>query len=1029
MNIAKICVKRPVTTLMFMLIALLIGVVSIFQLPVDLYPEIEIPVAIVSVDYSGVAPEEMEKLVTRPIEQAVSTVSNLKSVSSYSREGNSIVIVQFEYGTDMDFAALEMREKVDMIKRLLPEGSSNPLVLKIDPNAQPIVQIGVSSDTQIDKLQSIVENEIVPRFERIEGVASVSISGGNERQVKVEVSSEKLNGYDLTLSHIQNILRSENINLPGGTVNQGNKKLLVRTIGEFENIDQIRNIPITLRTGEVIRLSDIANVDLVFKDQNNISRVNGKNSIGISITKQSVANTVKVAQKVIDEVSKLDKEYKDIEIIVGMDQSEFINKSIKNVSQNAILGAIFAVIVLYLFLKNIRSTFIVGVAIPVSVITTFAFMYFGKLTINLISLGGLALGIGMLVDNSIVVLENIYRFRQEGYSNDEAAIKGTNEVIMAVFASTMTTIAVFLPIVFIQGFTAIVFKQLSFSVVFSLISSLIISLTVVPMLSSKILKLESESKKKFTLTDKILNTFSKFISNVQNRYEKLLNLALRKRKLSVFIAIAIFISSIFLVGMVGGEFFPKQDEGRFVVNIETPFGSSIDYSNEIVQKVENIVSKIPEKEKIFTQIGSSGEFRTSAENRSTVTVVLVDQKDRKRKTEDIVIDVREKVAKIPGAKITVSEVSSMQGAGPESDPIAIRIKGDDIDKLRQIGEDFANIISDIPGTSQVNVDIKLGDPELRIYVNRQVASIYGITTFEIANTIKSSIEGVRATRFKIDADEIDVNLSLDSNIRSSVDNMRQIMIRSAMGEKVPLGDLVTIEYGNSPTQIARINQSRVITVTSKLKGRDLKSVTDDIERKLNSYNLPAGYTYSFTGQQQDMIEAFKGLILALLLSIVIVYMILASQFESLIHPFTVMFSVPFALSGGFIGLFLTKRTLSVPAFIGIIMLSGIVVNNAIVLVDYINKLRENSLERKDAIIKAGITRFRPILMTTLTTVLGLIPLAFGIGEGGETQAPLATVVIGGLITSTLLTLVFIPVVYTIFDDITLKYKYKLRNKR
>ncbi|OPJ55287.1 efflux RND transporter permease subunit [Alkalithermobacter paradoxus] len=1028
MNIAKICVKRPVTTLMFMLIAILIGVVSIFQLPVDLYPEIEVPVAIVSVDYSGVAPEEIETLVTRPIEQVVSTVSNLKNVTSYSREGNSIVVVQFEYGTDMDFAALEMREKVDMVKWALPDGASNPLVLKIDPNAQPIVQVGISSDMEIHRLQGIVEDEIVSRFERIEGVASVSVSGGTKQEVKIVVNSERLSGYGLTLSHIQNILRAENINLPGGRVNKGNTELLVRTMGEFKTIDDIRNLPLALRSGDIIRLSDVADIDFLYGEEKSISRLNGKNSIGISITKQSVANTVKVARKVIDEVSNLNKEYSDLEIIVGMDQSDFINKSIQNVAQSAIFGAILAVIVLYLFLRNIRSTLIVGIAIPVSVITTFALMYFGKLTINLISLGGLALGIGMLVDNSIVVLENIYRFKEEGYSSNEAAIKGTNEVIMAVFASTMTTVAVFLPIVFVKGFTAIVFKQLSFSVVFSLLSSLVIAVTVVPMLSSKILRLDSESNKS-RFSEKVLSLFSSIINKLQNYYEKILRFALDKKKTTVFIALSIFISSIFLVGMVGGEFFPQQDEGTFVVNIEMPFGSSLKDSDEVVKEVEKIIDSIDEKEKVFTQVGSTGGFSGTAENRSTVTVMLVDQKDRNRKTEEIVSDIREKVKKIAGAKITVNQTSSMQGGGPEGSPIAIEIKGDDINKLREIGEDFVDIIKEVPGTSEVNVNVRLGDPEVRIFVNRDNASFYGISTFEIANTIKASIEGVRATKFKVEGDELDVNLSLDSNVRNSIENMKQILVRSAIGDMIPLGELVRIEYGNSPTQITRINQSRVITVSSKLKGRDLKSVTDDINKKLEKYNLPSGYSYTFTGQQQDMIDAFKGLVLALILSIIIVYMILASQFESLVHPFTVMLSVPFALSGGFIGLFVTGRTLSVPAFIGIIMLSGIVVNNAIVLVDYINKLRESGVKRKDAVIKAGFTRFRPILMTTLTTVLGLIPLAFGIGEGGETQAPLATVVIGGLILSTLLTLVFIPVVYIMLDDFVVRIKRKFRNDK
>ncbi|SHK38295.1 efflux RND transporter permease subunit [Tepidibacter formicigenes] len=1031
MNISKISVKRPVTTLMFMFIAILIGMVSLTLLPIDLYPEMEIPVAIVSVNYSGVAPEEIETLITKPIEKSVATVSNLKNITSYSREGNSIVVVEFEYGTDMDFASLEMREKVDLVKGMLPDDASTPMVLKIDPNAEPIINLGISANMDLGKLQSIVEDELESRFERIEGVASVDLSGGDEKEVKIKINQEKLEGYGLSLGQIQNILRAENLNLPGGNVNKGQKELLVRTVGEFKSINEINEIPLTLNNGDIIRLSDIASISLSYKDKDSISRVNGKNSIGISITKQSAANTVKVAQNILEEVEKIRKDYPNIEVVVGFDQSEFINKSISNVTSSAITGGILAVVILFLFLRNIRSTFIVGTAIPVSIIATFALMYFGGLTINLISLGGLALGIGMLVDNSIVVLENIYRHRESGLSRVDAATKGAKEVTMAVFASTMTTIAVFLPIVFVKGFTAIVFKQLSFAVVFSLLASLIVAITVVPMMCSKILKVGEVKKRKHKgiSLGRVLDLFSNFIDSLSNIYGKILDFVLKHRKTTVLIAVGIFVSSIALVGAVGGEFFPKEDEGNFTITIETPFGTTLEDSDKIVKEVEKIVDTIPEKDKVFSKIGESSGFSRSISNKSEVNVVLVDQKDRKRSTEDVVNEVREKVEDIAGAKITVAEASSMKGGGPSRAAIEIEIKGDDLETLKTIGDDFVNIVKSVPGTAEVTSDTEEGDPEARVVLNRRIASFYGITASDVANTIKSSIDGSKATTFKIDGDEIDVTVSLDDTVKNSIEDMRQILIKSPTGKSVPLGQISDVKYGNSPTQITRINQTRTVTVGSQLYGRDLKSVTNDIKKKLEGYNLPSGYSYNFTGQQEDMVEAFSSLGLALLLSIIIVYMVLASQFESLIHPFTVMLSVPFALSGGFIGLFVTGRSLSVPALIGVIMLSGIVVNNAIVLVDYINQLRDGGMDRKEAIIKAGFTRFRPILMTTLTTVLGLMPLALGIGEGASTQAPMATVVIGGLTLSTLLTLAFIPVVYTIFDDLIIKFKNKFRKKK
>ncbi|MCT4593009.1 MAG: efflux RND transporter permease subunit [Anaeromicrobium sp.] len=1024
MNLSKISVKRPVTTLMFMFIAILLGTVSLTMLPVDLYPDMDIPVAIVSIDYKGVGPEEIETLITKPVEQSVATVSNLKEVSSYTKEGNSLVVAEFEYNTDMDMAALEMREKVDLIKGILPDGASTPLVLKIDPNSQPIIEMGINGDMEMSKLQTLVEDEIVSHFERIDGVASVDLRGKVEKEIKIIIDQEKLSGFGLTLDDIKNILMAENLNLPGGKIKKGEKELIARTTGEFQSVDNIKDIPILLKSGENIFLSDMAYVTLGYKDKESITRVNNKGSIGISIKKQSTANTVQVAKKVLQTVSNVRDTYTNLTITVGMDQSEFINKSIDNVSKTALAGGSLAVIVLFLFLRNLRSTFVIGISIPVSIISTFALMYFGDLSINLISLGGLALGIGMLVDNSIVVLESIYRKREEGLSRIDSAIVGAKEVAMAVFASTATTIAVFLPIVFVEGFTSILFKQLSFTVTFSLLSSLVISLTIVPMLSSKILKVGEVKKRRHTgiSIGHILDLFTKLIDTLLKIYNKILNFALNHRKTIVLSGVTILVVSLFLVGMVGGEFFPKEDEGSLSIEIELPFGTTLEEADKVVTHVENIVDHIPEKDIITSTVAGSPNMTFSSSNKSSVSIKLVDSKDRERETKDVVYDIRKKLSNIPGAKITVTESSSMKGGGPASYPIELRIKGDDINVLRNIGDEVEQIVKSIPGTSDVKLDTEDGEPEVRLVIDRKRAAFYGITASQLATTLKGSIDGLKATTFKSNGEEIDINLYINDTFKSSIENMKQILIKSPKGENVPIGQIAHLEYSNAPTQIKRFNQIRTVTVSSQLKGRDLKSVTKDIEEKLDSYNFPSGYRYDFTGEEEDRSEAFKSLFMALLLSIVLIYMILASQFESLLHPFTVMLSVPFALSGSFIGLFVTNRPLSVPAFIGIIMLAGIVVNNAIVLVDYINQLRDRDMSRKDAIIEAGNTRFRPIIMTTLTTVLGLIPLALGIGEGGQTQAPMATVVVCGLTLSTLLTLVFIPVVYTLFDDLYIKIK-------
>lgn len=1024
MKLSEISVRRPVTTFMFMLIAILLGVVSLTRLPVDLYPEIEVPVSIVTVDYSGAAPEEIEALITRPLEQTLSTLGNLKDIFSYSREGNALVVVQLEYGTNMDAASLEIREKVDLIKGFLPEQASDPLVLKIDPNAFPIMQISVSGDMDFVQMQQIVENEMLSRVERIDGVASVSSFGGVDQEVIVGLNQSRLQGYGLTLSQIQNMLRGENLNLPGGRVNKGDQQLLVRVFGEFRSIEELKNMPIATQTGEVLRLQDVAEVSLGYKEGKSISRLNGSNNITLSVTKQSVANTVRVAERVNSEVERLQGEYPDLDIIVALDMAQFINDSIRNVTMNALLGSLLAILVLFLFLRNLRSTIIVGVAIPVSIIATFALMYFGNITINLISLGGLALGIGMLVDNAIVVLENIYRHREQGKSRKEAAILGAKEVSMAVIASTATTIAVFLPIVFVEGFTSIIFKQLAFAITFSLLASLAMALTVVPMLSSKILRIDKEvtTQKRKTIVTKLLDGFTSLIQLLVKFYTNLLSKALNHRVITVVLALVVFVSSLVLVGMVGGEFFPAMDEGTFRVSINVPYGTTLEKLDSIVKEIEAVISPIPEVDRVLTQIGGGGDQLTMANNNgATISGTLVSQGNRSRSTKEIIEEITQKTQHITGIELSVAETSSMSMGGGAY-PIAIEIKGDDLEVLRHLGQDFVEIMRDVPGTADLSMDIEDGEPEVRVIVNRDVSVYYGVTAFDINNSLKAALDGVRATSIKLSGKEIDVRLQMDDSVRQSITNMLQILIPTRTGAAVPLGQVATIEYGNSPSQIYRENQVRTLTVLSKIQGSDLQTVTRNIEKALEDYEMPSGYSYSFGGEQQEMAEAFGGLGFALILSVLLVYMILASQFESLIHPFTIMFSVPFAFTGAFLALFITQKALSVPAFIGMIMLAGIVVNNAIVLVDYINQLRDTGMEIREAVIEAVAIRFRPISMTTLTTVLALFPLALGLGEGAETQAPLAIVVIGGLTFSTLLTMVFIPVLYTLLEDLKEKIK-------
>ena len=1032
MDLSRIAVKKPITTIMVTFIIILLGIVSLTRIPIDLLPKIDIPIAIVSTSYRGAGPLEIEKIITQPIEQALATVSNIENISSTSSEGSSVVVVEFAYGTDMNFATLEMREKIDMIKGFLPQEATNPMVLRIDPNAMPIMQISLSGNKDLTVLQDIAQDTLKPQIERLEGVASVNILGGKESYIEVKLIDAKSKGYNLDLNYIAQIIGAENLNLPGGEINKGDKKLTVRTVGEFKSIDEIKNLSIALRTGGVISLNDIADVSLKYKEAASISKTNGESSINISIQKESGTNTVNVANTVIKKIKNLDEELLNTDINIVMNQAEFIEESIQNVLRNAVIGGVLAILVLYIFLRNIRTTVIIGTAIPVSIIATFILLYFNNITLNLMTLGGLALGIGMLVDNAIVVLENIYRFRQNGESRKDAAIKGAKEVAMAVTASTLTTIAVFILIVFVGGMTASVFRELALTITLSLLTSLLVSLTLIPMLSSKFLKVDriqdKENTSKVRLFERVYSLFDKLFYKVELRYKKVLGWSLRHRKITVLTAVVIFTASIASILSVGAEYFPAIDRGEFSINVNLPQGSKLSETDNIITIIEKRLQEIEEVNTVVSNIGTGGvmSFGSGAKNRGSLQVSLVKHSDRSIDTTYIVEEVRDFVSKIPGADIEVEEQSSAMGMGGFSQaPLVIDVKGDDIDILREISEDFIKILNQVEGTREVKSDLSEGVPEVQITTNRLKTSVYGLTTAQIASSVKNTLLGRTATRYKYRGSEIDVIVKGDERFSQGLTNLKQLSIQTPIGTYVSLNELADVKVEIGPTSINRDNQVRVIRITSQIVGRDLGSVTKDVEEKIRNYDLLTGYSYEFGGENEEIESAFYDLRLALILAVVLVYMILASQFESIIHPFTIMLSVPLAFGGGALGLFLTGKSLSVPALIGFILLAGIVVNNAIVLVDYINTRRGYDEDRTSAVLNSGSIRLRPILMTTLTTVLGLVPLSLGIGEGAELQAPLAVSVIGGLLLSTLLTLVFVPVVYTIIDDAANYLKKKL----
>ena len=662
-----------------------------------------------------------------------------------------------------------------------------------------------------------------------------------------------------------------------------------------------------------------------------------------------------------------------------------------------------------------RSTFIIATSIPISIIVTFALLYFSGVTLNLMTLGGLALGVGMLVDNSIVVLENIYRFRNQGYSKIEAAHIGAKEVGMAITASTLTTVAVFLPIVFMEGITSTIFKEMALTITISLFASLLVAITLVPMLSSKLLKMQNGNKRKNKVIDKITKVLDRGYEKIELKYRKLLDIAFNHRGWTVLIAVIICVVALASIPLVGTEFLPETDEGQFLINISVPVGTELEDMETIMTEIEGKLIDIPEIEIVFSTVGGQSTIGGRSNN-GNISCILKSQDQRQRSTQQVADEVRDKIFDIPGAEKTVIVFSSVSLGALGGGAVGIKIKGDDIHTLKEIGDDISKLISSIDGIKEVESSMEEGIPEVQIRVDRTRASQYGLTAAQIASSVRGNISGIRATQFKYEGDEIDVVISGDDTITQSISNLEQMMIPTAAGFNVPLSQVAEVVIDRGPVTINREGQVRVATVSAQIFDRDLGSISSDIEEKLKDYNMPAGYTYEMGGENKEMVEAFQELALVLILAIILVYMVLAAQFESLINPLIIMISVPLGLSGGILALVITGTALSVPAYIGLIMLAGIVVNNAIVLIDYILTLRSSGEKRDDAILKAGPVRLRPVLMTTLTTILGLIPLAFGSGEGSEMEAPLAIAVIGGLTLSTVLTLVFIPIMYSLVDD-------------
>ncbi|NLW18604.1 MAG: efflux RND transporter permease subunit [Candidatus Cloacimonetes bacterium] len=1017
MKIAQSSVNAPVTTIMVALIVIILGGIALSRLPIDAMPDVTSPTLSISTSYSKASPLVMEELITRPIEEAVSAVAGVQEISSRSSEGSSSVQVYFAWGTDLDAASNDIRDRLDRIIGRLPEGATRPSLRKFDLAAMPVVMMGVVSELDPVSLRGLIDNEIAYRLERVNGVASVNVWGGQTREISINVDPQKISALGLSMDQIITRIKAANINKPTGTNYRGNYQITVRVPGVFENLEELERTVVAQRGSSVIALGDIATIEDGTTKVNSVVRINGEPGIQISVNKQSGTNTVRVAKGVLREVENINRSISRVKVVPLVDQSVYISRAISNVTSSVIIGGVLAVLILLFFLRNIKSTMVISTAIPISIMATFGLLYFSGFTLNLMTIGALALGVGQLVDNSIVVLENIFRHRELGKGPKEAAIVGAGEVTSPVIASTLTSVVVFLPLIFMKGMTGLMYRQLGFVVVFALLCSLVTALTIVPMLSSKLLEVSSEPKgRKDSLRCRIYHATGRFLTGMEKVYAKVLAWVMKKRRVTVLIAAGAMLGAIVLAMFIGSELMPEADEGEIRVNLDMEAGTRLEVVDEKMKELEQRMQGIDEIVNVITQAGSGGW--ASGSNTGSMRLRLLGRSERRRSDEDIANDLRRRFSGIPGARIRVRTASSSQmtrfmGGGSR---LSIQIRGHDLDESYRIANSVQKSIEGIRGITDTNLSRTAGAPEDLIIIDRNKAADLGLTVQQIAQVLETALSGSSAGEFVEAGREYPMTLRVKDADQLPINRLLDLSVVNPAGAPVMLRNVVRVESSQSSTVIERLNQERVIEINANHSGRNLSAVVKDIQAELDKIPLPLGYSLEIGGDYKQQQESFQELLMGLILAIVLIYMVMASQFESFKHPLVVMFTVPFAFIGVALILFLSGTTFNIQSYLGIIMLAGIVVNNSILLVDTTNKLRRvDGMELGEAIKTAGQQRLRPILMTAISTVLGLLPLALGLAEGGETQAPLGRAVVGGLLVSTLVSLLLIPVIYSWFE--------------
>jgi HAE1 family hydrophobic/amphiphilic exporter-1 len=1009
-SVTDLSIRRPVATTMVYLILIVVGVVSFRTLPVDLLPKVEFTELTVRVRYPNVGPEEVEEIITDPIENAVSGLPNLERITSRSEEGSCRIRLRFARGTNIDEAANDLRAALDRLRDELPVEAEAPEIFKLDLDMIEVVSLAATSTRDLESLTRLLEQDLARRFEQIPGVGAINVRGGIYREIRVNLDRDRLRATGLTALDVQQSLARENVTLPAGTVKRGIDDLRVRAIGEYQSVDQLARTVIASRRGMPIRVRDVAEVRDFYEDVRYLVEMNGVPAITLAIQKQSGANTVAVARGVRREVERINRERDDVHLAVVSDQSEFIRQSIANVRSSALWGSLLAVVVLYVFLRNRSGTAIIALSIPISVIATFGLLYFAGLTLNQMTFGGLALGVGLIVDNAIVVLESIVRKRQEqGESAEAAASAGTREVAGAIVASTLTTCVIFLPVVFARTTSGALFQALALVVVFALACSLLVALTLVPMLASRYGKFGDATERGSSAI--ALPTFRR----VEAWYTRMLGVVVRRRKVLVFaVTAAMLTGALLLWPLIPVELSPQTDADEIDVELEMARGTNIavarSYLGELQGKVRRAVPA-----------GNVQLSATEVRGDSAAVELKLKPLDRRNMGSTELADlVRNAVdGQVPGAEI---KVEAQQGlwmlnrvfrSGGSQGALEIELRGWDLDRADHLAAEIRRRLERLAGIADVEVSRREGQPEERIVLNRERMAEVGLSVREVGRTLQANVGGLEAGRYREGGDEFPIVVRLRPEDRLNARDLDNVALRALDGSIVPISTLVSRERARGPVEIERVDAQRVTYISANLEaGVALGDAVQRIRRELRDLDLPDGFALMFGGQYEEQLAARRDFVVAIVMALVLVYMIMAAQFERFLDPLIVMLSVPVALVGVVPMLLLTSTTLNMQSVMGLVMLIGIVVNNAIVLVAAVNMLRrERGMQVAEAVVEAGRLRLRPILMTTATTVLGLVPLALGWGTGAEIQAALARVVIGGLLASTLVTLVLIPVAY------------------